>query len=202
MVKRLKWSSILAEVVCELNLPLKICLGNWRLNASYSLEEVLCCDVGSFQLRGFNLVETHIYTIRVWRKSWLKETILSATEPGGCLASTNGHHHGLLNDDGHIRSWITFGSSTQLEVVLLREVVGSLSETNLELDYSGVGFWKGDINTLLEATSDCGVELPRNVWCAQDEDSVVVISNTLHLHKELSLDSARCLIFSLTTTAA
>ena len=65
-----------------------------------------------------------------------------------------------------------------------------------------MNIWQGDIDSLLETTSDGRVKLPRDVRGTQDEDTIVVCADTVHLDEELSLDAPRGLILALTSASA
>ena len=48
-----------------------------------------------------------------------------------------------------------------------------------------------NVNSLLKSSSDGCVEDPGYVGGSQDQDTIIVIANPLHLHQELCLDPPR-----------
>lgn len=196
------WSTVLSEVIGELNLLIQVTSWNTRSDSCDSLEEVVCIYVWSLQQLRFNLHKIHINSHRIRRIRWFKETIMSLLELSGSLASSDGHHHSFLHDDCDIRTWITFGGFTQFFIILFCQIIRGLPYSDFKLDYSCVNIWKRNVYSLLKSSSNSRIQFPRNIACAKYQNTIIIITHTLHLHQELSLDSPRCFILSLASTSA
>lgn len=76
----------------------------------------------------------------------------------------------------------------------------------LEHSFSGFGAWEGDVYSLLESAihplskkvgSNCEnspsfdgvIELPRDIGGTKDQDSRIIVADTIHLNQKLRLDS-------------
>mmetsp|Transcript_22091 Transcript_22091/g.61922 ORF Transcript_22091/g.61922 Transcript_22091/m.61922 type:complete len:257 (-) Transcript_22091:246-1016(-) len=75
-------------------------------------------------------------------------------------------------------------------VVLLGQVVLGVTKAQLQQRATAVGLRERDVNPLLESSSDGGVQVPRSVCGAQDQNALHAIADALHLGQELRLDTS------------
>lgn len=104
-----------------------------------------------------------------------------------------GLHESIANDDWNISARIAFRLFRQLLQVLFGQHVCGVSQMNLEHYQSSVLFGQRYINSLLESSSNGGIEDPGNVRSSQDKNSIAVLADALHLNKKFCFNSSSAL---------
>lgn len=99
-------------------------------------------------------------------------------------------HQSMLDHVGNItsRKSIRFVGKDGV----ITSLQGSISVTNSQFEHSrsAVEVWKTNVDTSLESSTDGCIKLPRNVSSAENENAFAVIAHTIHLDKNLGLDTS------------
>lgn len=111
-------------------------------------------------------------------------------------------HQRVPHDDRDVSARVSVRALGQLPQILLGEDVRGVAEMDLEHGESRVFLRQRNVDPLLEAPSDGGVEDPRDVGGAEHEDAVHIVAHALHLHQELGLDPTRTFALVLGTRRA
>lgn len=114
----------------------------------------------------------------------------------------HGTHQRLLHHVGDITARETIRHLREHAVVVRLQVRLRVADGELEHPRAAVGVGQADVHAALETSSDRGVELPGDVGRAQHQDALAVVSDTVHLHQQLRLDTPRRLGLALATGPA
>lgn len=86
---------------------------------------------------------------------------------------------------------------SESDVVTFGQIIPCLSTSNPEDAGTSVRIRERNVDTLLESTSNSIIEFPWDIGGSQDQDTIHIISYTLHLNEEFGFNSARGIVFSL-----
>mmetsp|Transcript_13027 Transcript_13027/g.30752 ORF Transcript_13027/g.30752 Transcript_13027/m.30752 type:complete len:313 (+) Transcript_13027:453-1391(+) len=106
----------------------------------------------------------------------------------GVLAEADGLHDRLAGHDGEVRAAEAVGGLGRPVEVPLAHRVRRVSEVEPGHTRPGGRVGQRDVDPLLEAAADGGVELPRHVGGPEDEEAVHLVRDALHLDQKLGLD--------------
>lgn len=118
-------------------------------------------------------------------------------EVGGRLDLPNGHHESVSDNDANVCTRVAVGAPGELGEVVWSESVRRVPYVNLKHPSSWRLLGERDVDSLLEATSDGGVQPPRDVRGPQNQDPIIVHPNPLHLNQKLCLDSTRGIVLRI-----
>lgn len=74
-----------------------------------------------------------------------------------------------------------------------------ISNVNFEHEGAGRSIRQRDVDSLLETSSDSRIKAPGDIGGAQNEDSIIIIIDTLHLDEEFRFNTSRCIGLILRT---
>lgn len=119
-----------------------------------------------------------------------------------CLDLADGLHQRILDSNTDIATGVALAHLRQGSVVGLRQFAGCGADGQHEHLHSCVDIGETDVDSTLESTTNGGIQLPGNVCCAEDQNALGVLADTVHLNEQFRLDTTRCLRFTFSTRTA
>lgn len=159
-------SGVLTELGCPIFVLLEVLLTDGRLVSHDSVAEVIHGDLRATQLRRLFLrevIQSHVGAFRVGGESGQIATTGSPLKARGILATTQGHHQRFVEDDGHVRAGVAFGQVTELNPVLIGQIVRSFRTRVLQDTCAGSSIRQVDADSLLETSSHSLIDFPGDV---------------------------------------
>mmetsp|Transcript_11085 Transcript_11085/g.26103 ORF Transcript_11085/g.26103 Transcript_11085/m.26103 type:complete len:244 (+) Transcript_11085:172-903(+) len=129
-------------------------------------------------------------------------SLLVRTELLRLLTSSQRLHQRLLHHDLDIGTRRSLSNLSQRFVILVRQIVGRVAHVELHHEGPCLPFGKRNIHSFFESTANGGIQFPRYVCGAEDKDVAFALSNSVHLHQKLGLDTPSGITFALGSATA
>ena len=195
-------STILTELRGPLDVIFDVLVAHGWSDSAQSGHEVIHSHWWAHQLCWVHGHQSHVLTLRVGWERRNESTFWCRLESLRGLASSHWHHQRLVHDNGDIRARVALGSVSKFNPLFVSDGVLRLATLVLHDTCTGRCVRETDVDSLLETSSHGLIEFPRHVSGTKNENTVHVVTNTLHLNQELSFDSSGRVVLTLTTLTA
>ena len=191
-------SDFLTELFRPFNVLCDVGFAHGGPDAAQSRHKVVHRDRWADKLGRINLHKVHVLALGIRRIGWCEATF-DPLESGRCLAPSNRHHQGFIDNNGEIGARVALRLVAESDPVVVSQTVLGLRPSVLQDARASSRIGKRNVDSLLETTSHGLIEFPRDVSGSEHKDTVHVVAHALHLNEELCFHSSRCVILTFAT---
>jgi len=122
--------------------------------------------------------------------NWQHFIVRKSSESFCSLKSSHWLIHSILDQNSDIRTTETISFFSKILKLSLSNAVFVFFKSFLQHSISGLFLWKRYINSPFKSSSNGWIQIPWKICRSQNQNSLIILSNSLHLHKKFCLYSS------------